>query len=148
MIAEQIEEFILALKEKTQKGQLYWQILSQIDERNKIKREIEKLRKSGLKNYFITDEKSYCLNKCNGYVIVLYLRYSKATIFSPSLDRRILLVQISSDFPIENLSEYSGENGFNNLLQELVQIIEQQKKEKYSFPDDLYSFFNKVLEEE
>ena len=148
MVADRIEEFISALKDKTQQEQLDWQILSQLPEHNKIKREIEKLGRSSLKNYFIDEEKSYCLYKCRGYVIILYLQYSKAAVFSPSLDRRILLVQISKDFPFQNLSLYNAEDGYDKFLQELSQIIERQRQERDCAPDNLYAFFNKILEEE
>ena len=147
MVAERIEKFISVLKDKMQQEQWDWQILSQVPEYNKIKRGIEKLVRSSLKNYFIDDEKSYCLNKCGGYVIILYLQYSKADVFSPSLDRRILLVQISKDFPFQNLSLYNAEDGFDESLQELSQIIERQRQERNCFPDDLYVFLNKMLEE-
>lgn len=148
MIADQIERFILDLNCKTQEGELKWKVLAQFTECDRIKKEIEKSSKVNLKNFFIDDERSYCLNKGDGYVIVLYVRYSKAPIFSPALDKRFLLVKINDDFPLENLSAYSGEDGYGGLLLELAETIDVQIQEKYSTLEYLHEFFVRMLGED
>ena len=148
MVADRIEKFILRLKDKTQERKLRWKVLSQYAEWDRIKEEIEKSVRVNLKNFYIDDEKSYCLNKNNGYVIVLYVRYSKAPIFSPALDKFILLVKLNDDFPPENLSTYNSEDGYNSLLFELIEVIDKQKWEEYRLPEYMYDFFDKILKED
>lgn len=145
MMADQIERFILKLKDKTQEGEVKWNVLSQFAEWNSIKKEIEKSSRVNLKNYYIDDEKSYCFKRNNGYVIVLYVRYSKAPIFSPALDKCILLVKMNDDFPPENLSTYNSEDGYGNLLIELLKVIDKKKQEEYNLPECMYDFFYQIL---
>ena len=106
-MADRIEEFILRLKNKTQEGKLKWKVLSQFSEWDRIKNEIEKSTRVNLKNFYIDDEKSYCMNKNNGYVILLYVRYSKAPIFSPALDKCILLVK---------MNEHNEQTGIGSII--------------------------------
>lgn len=147
MMADQVERFILELKDKTQKGKLKWKVLTQFAECDRIKKEIEKSSRINLKNFFIDAEKTYYLNINDGYVIVLYVRYSKAPIFSPALDKRILLVKING-FPPENLSAYNSVDGYGNILLELTEVINEQKQEEYSFSEYMFDFLDKILRED
>ena len=147
MIADRIEKFIFDLINKTSKGDLEWKCVDKFVEWELIKKEIERAEEFSLKKYFIDNTRSYCIHKGGGYVIVLHIRYGKAQVFSPALDKYVLIIKMNDDLLPENLSSY-GEDGYKNLLINLVQEIELQKHPKYDMPDYMYEFFDKVLEED
>jgi len=145
MVAECVENFILKLVKKTQEGRVKWKVIDKINTWEKIKRQIEK--EVDLKGYFINEFKSYGINKCGGYVMLLNLQYSNAPIFSPALDKYVLFIKINEDFLPENISDYDYQ-GYKDLLLELIKAIEMKENEKYIMPDCMYEFFEKVLEED
>lgn len=147
MIAEQIENFIIGLIEKTQKGSLKWKAVEKINAWKEMKEQIQQTIRDDLKDYFIEDSKSYYINKSNGYVMVLNVRYGNAPVFSDALDKYILIVKINDDLLPENLSKHDWQ-GYKNLLQELTDEIEFQRNEEYIMPDCMYEFFGKVLGED
>lgn len=145
MIADRIEKFILDLINETGKGELVWRRIDKFDEWELIKKEIEKAEEINLKDYLIDNTGSYCINKGGGYVMVLHIRYGKAQVFSPALDKYILIVKMNDDLLPENLSNYNGEDGYKSLLMDLVKEIELQKCEQYDMPEYMYEFFDKVI---
>lgn len=147
MIAEHIENVIMEMIEKTKNGVLKWKLVDKIDDWETVKKQIEKAKEVDLKDYFIDDEKSYVVCKSGGYVMALNIRYGNAPVFSPALDKYILVVKINADLMPENLSNYDSQ-GYKDLLQELVEAIEDQKNEEYIMPDCLYNFLEKVLGED
>lgn len=147
MIADRIEKFIFDLISKTKKGELEWKCVDKFVEWELIKKEIEKAEEFNLNTYFIDNTKSYCIKKGGGYVMVLHIRYGKAQVFSPALDKYVLIIKMNDDLSPENLSNYNGENGYKSLLTDLVHEIELQKRPKYDMPEYMYEFFDKVLEE-
>lgn len=147
MMAEHIENTIVRMIDKTQNGVLKWKSVDKIDEWESVKRQIERTKEVNLKDYFIDDSKSYGVYKNGGYVLVLNIRYGNAPVFSPALDMYILVVKINEDLLPENLSNYDCK-GYKDLLHELVETIEYQKKEEYIMPDCLYDFLDKILGEE
>lgn len=144
MMAEHVENFIYGLIEKTRSNTLKWISVEKIDEWEKIKKQIQQSKEVNLKDYFIDDIKSYCISKSSGYVLLLNIRYGNAPVFSPALDKYILVVKINEDIMPENLSNYDFQ-GYQSLLLELLEEIEFQKSEECNMPDSLYMFFDKIL---
>lgn len=145
MITEHVKNFIVELIKKTESGKLKWKVIDKLDTWELIKRQIEK--EIDLKDYFINDAKSYGMNKSGGYVILLNVQYGNAPIFSPVLDKYILFIKINDDFLPQSLSDYD-EQGYKDLLLELIEAIETKENEAYNIPDCMYSFFEKILEED
>ena len=145
MIAEHVENFILGLIMKTQGGKLKWKVVDKIDTWEKIKKQIEK--EIDLKGYFINESQSYGIKKFGGYVMLLNLQYSNAPVFSPALDKYDLFIKINDDFFLQNVSDYDDQ-GYKDLLLELIGIIKMREKEKCIMPDSMYDFFKKILEED
>lgn len=148
MIADRIEKFIFDLINITGKGELEWKYVDKFAEWERIKKEIEKAEELNLKDYLIDNTRSYCINKGGGYVMVLHIRYGKAQVFSPALDKYVLIIKMNDDLLPENLSNYNGEDGYKSLLMDLVKEIELQKRKQYDMPEYMYEFFDKVLEED
>lgn len=147
MMAEYIENVIARMIYKTKNGVLNWKSVGKIDDWENVKKQIERTKEVNLKDYFINDSKSYGVYKNGGYVLVLNICYGNAPVFSPALDMYIFVVKINADLPPQNLSDYDRE-GYKNLLHELVESIEHQKKEEYTMPDCLYDFLGKILGED
>lgn len=149
MVADQIDNFIDELLEKTRSGklELSWKPVNKIDDWEKKRQRIEKADDINLKDYFIEDDQSYGIEKNGACVMLLKLRYGNASIFSPALDRYLLIAQINEELPLENLSGYDYEE-FKEKLEQLLQTIEEKKWEKYEMPDDLSRFFAMILGEE
>ena len=145
MVADQVENFINELQNKTHSGRLAWKPVSRVEDWERKKHRIEKADNIELKDYFIEDDQSYAIEKKGAYVMLLRLRYGNASIFSPALDKYILVAQINEEIPLENLSGYDCE-GFEKELEKLLQLIEDKKWEKYEMPDDLHRFFDMILE--
>lgn len=145
MMAEHVENFILELIKKTQSGGIEWKVINKLYAWKNIKKEIEK--EIGLDGYFINESNSYGINKCGGHVMLLNLRYSKALVFSPALDKYVLFIKINDDFLPENISKYDHQE-YKDLLLKLFETIEMKEKEKYIMPDCMYDFFEKFLEED
>lgn len=141
-MAEHVENFILGLKEKTQSGGIEWKVINKLSAWKDIKKEIDK--EIGLDGYFINESKSYGINKCDGYVMLLNLQYSKALVFSPALDKYVLFIKINDDFLPQNISNYDHQE-YKDLLLELFETIEMKENEKYTMPDCMYDFFEKFL---
>lgn len=146
MVADQVESFINGLQERTSNGRLVWNPVSGVEDWEKKKHRIEKSKDIELKDYFIEDDQSYVIEKNGAYVMFLRLRYGNAAIFSPALDKYILVAQINEENPLENLSGYDCE-GFEKELEKLHQLIEDKKWEQYEMPDDLHRFFDMILED-
>ena len=146
MVADQVESFINELQERTSNGRLVWNPVSGLEDWEKKKHRIEKSEDIELKDYFIEDDQSYVIEKNGAYVMLLRLRYGNAAIFSPALDKYILVAQINEEIPLENLSGYDCE-GFEKELEKLLQLIEDKRWEKYEMPDDLHRFFDMILED-
>lgn len=147
MMAEHIENVITRMINKTQNGVLKWKSVGKYDDWENVKRQIERTKEVNLKDYFIDDSKSYGVYKNGGYVLVLNICYGNAPVFSPALNKYILIAKINADLPPQNLSNCDCE-GYKNLLHELVESIEHQKKEEYNMPDCLYDFLDKILGED
>ncbi len=145
MVAERVENFILELVEKTRGGRLKWKVIDKINTWGNIKRQIEK--EIDLKGYFINESKSYGINKCGGFVMLLNLQYSNAPVFSLALDKYVLFIKINEDFLPQNISDYDHQ-GYKDLLLELIEAIEMKENEEYIMPDCMYDFFEKILEED
>ena len=103
MVADQVESFINDLQERTSNGRLVWKPVSSMGDWEKKKHRIEKSEDIELKDYFIEDDQSYVIEKNGAYVMLLRLRYGNAAIFSPALDKYILVAQINEEIPLENL---------------------------------------------
>lgn len=146
MIADRIETFIIGLISETRKENLKWKRVSKIKEWEILKKEIERTTEVDLKDYFIDDTRSYCINKSEGYVMVLNIRYGNAPVFSPALDKDVLVIKINEDFSPQNLSLYDMD-GYKELLKVLVDSIEHQINIEYLMPDYMYEFFSDVLGE-
>lgn len=147
MIAEYIGNTIKKMIEKTQNDVLKWKPVDKIDNWEKVKKQIEKTKEVNLKDYFIDDTKSYAVCESGGYVMVLNIRYGNAPVFSPALDKHILVITINAELMPENLFTYDCQ-GYREMLQDLVEAIEYQRNEECSMPECLYNFFNKVLGED
>ncbi len=147
MMAEHIENKIVEMIEKTKNGALRWKPVDKIDDWEYVKKQIEKTKEVNLMDYFIDDTKSYAICKDGGYVLVLNIRYGNAPVFSPALDKYILVVKINADLMPENLSNFDRQ-GYKELLKELVEAIEYQRNEEYIMPDCLCDFLEKVLGED
>lgn len=145
MVAEHVENFILGLIMKTQGGKLKWKTVDKINIWKKMKRQIEK--EIDLKGYFINESKSYGINKSGGYVMLLYLQYSNAPVFSPALDKYDLFIKINDDLFPQNVSDYDHQ-GYKDLLLKLIETIEMKENEEYIMPDCMYDFFEKILEDD
>jgi len=146
MIEEYIENTIAPIIEKTKNGVLKWKSVDKIDDWKNVKKQIEKNKENNLKDYFIDDTKSYALCKSGGCIMVLNIRYGNAPVFSPALDKYILVVKINAEYMPENLSNYDWQE-YKDLLQELIESIEYQRNEENIMPDCLYNFFEKMLGE-
>lgn len=145
MIAERVEHFILELISKTQDGMIRWKAIDTIDTWEKIKRQIEK--EIDLKGYFINESKSYGINKCGGYVMLLNLQYSNAPVFSPALDKYSLFIKINDAFFPQNIFD-NDHQGDKELLIALIEAIEMKEYEEYIMPDCMYDFFKRILGED
>ena len=143
MKEERIEKFIEKLIKKTEKKKITWKVLNKIDDWKNIKEEIKVIKQEDLKNYFIEENKSYCIVKAGGYVILLRMRYGNASIFSPVLDRYVLLVKINEELYTVNLADYAID-GYDEMIEKLYEIIEQQKRNKYNITDCLNEFLEKI----
>lgn len=146
MVADRIETFIKGLINETRNENLKWKRVSKIKEWEKLKIEIECTKEVDLKDYFIDDTKSYCITKSEGYVMVLNIRYGNAPVFSPALDKDVLVIKINEEFLPQNLSLYDVD-GYKDLLKELVVVIEHQINVEYLMPDCMYEFFKYVVGE-
>lgn len=146
MVADQIENFINELLNQTRSGKLVWKPVNKVEDWEKKKQRIEKSDDIDLKDYFIEADQSYVIEKNGAYVMLLRLCYGNASIFSPALDKYMLVAQIHEEIPLENLSGYDYD-GFERELEQLLQLIEDKKWEKYEMPDDLHRFFTMILEE-
>lgn len=145
MMSDQIESFINGLIQKTIRGNLIWKSLDNLNAWKKICEEIQESKEADLKTYYISVKESYYLKNSNGYVFLLNARYSSATIFSPALDRKFLIIKINPEIPLVNLCNYNGEDGFNKLLTVLYEEVQNKKTENVEMPDAMYSFFNNIL---
>ena len=147
MVADQVENFIEELQKRTGSGRLVWKPVNKMEDWENKKHRIEKSDNIELKDYFIEDDQSYVIEKNGAYVMLLRLRYGNASIFSPALDKYILVAQIHEEIPLENLSGYDYE-GFEKELEKLLQLVEDKKWEKYEMPDGLHRFFDMILGDE
>lgn len=146
-MAEHIKNTIIEMIKITKNGVIKWIPVDKIEDWEYEKKQIEKTKEVNLKDYFIDDTNSYAFCKDGGYVLVLNIRYGNAPVFSPALDKYILVVKINAALMPENLSDFDGQ-GYKELLQELVEAIEYQRNEEYIMPDCLYDFLEKVLGED
>lgn len=147
VVADNIEIFINGLINETRRKNLKWKRVSKIKEWEKLKKEIESAKEVDLKDYFIDASKSYCITQNEGYVMVLNIRYGNAPVFSPALDKDVLVIKINEDFLPQNLSLYDVD-GYKDLLKELVDVIERQINVEHLMPDCMYEFFRHVLGED
>lgn len=147
VVADNIEIFINGLIHETRRKNLKWKRVSKIKEWVKLKKEIESTKEVDLKDYFIDTSKSYCITQNEGYVMILNIRYGNAPVFSPALDKDVLVIKINEDFLPQNLSLYDVD-GYKDLLKELVDVIERQINVEHLMPDCMYEFFRHVLGED
>ena len=108
MIYEQIEGFIQSLTTNIQKNTILWNRLISLQEKDKYIEEFNLNYKEQYTGYIIDPESSYFLSINSGFVFLLNLFYVNKQLFSPSLDKKILLVKIDSTSVMENLSSYAS----------------------------------------
>lgn len=75
------------------------------------------------------------------------MRYSRASIFSPALDKHILIAIKNRDLIPINLSLYV-KDGYRALVEELVGKISIQMEKDHEEPGDLYNFLEAMLEDD
>lgn len=146
-MSERIENFIFKLIEKTENGEIKWKGVDEVKAWRTVKRQIQKSEEIDLKDYFIDDARSYCASRSGGHVMVLNIRYGNAPVFSPALDKYVLIVKINDELMPQNLSSYDSE-GYKDLLRALIDAIEFQKNEENIMPDCMYDFFDRFIGEE
>ena len=108
MIYEQIEGFIQSLTTNIQKNTILWNRLISLQEKDKYIEEFNLNYKEQYPGYIIDPQSSYFLSINSGFVFLLNLFYVNKQLFSPSLDKKILLVKIDSTSVMENLSSYAS----------------------------------------
>lgn len=145
MMCERIEGFISDLTYNIQYDSMLWDFFSNLFNYDKILKEF--MITTGSENYrgyLVNAEKSYYLKVGLGYVFLLNLYYSNKQLFSPSLDKNILLVKINNSMTLENLSIYGD---FNDKVNILYSEVEEQLYRKSPMPEALYEFMEKVISE-
>ena len=75
------------------------------------------------------------------------VKYGNAVVFSPALDKYLLIAKIHEGMPLENLTKYSSDEYIVQLKQ-LHEEIQRECYGKYEMPDELYKFLDKILEED
>ena len=144
MMADQIMNFIEGLVEKTREKKLNWMPFPSCKEKYEIYRELE----NGRDNFdysvnSIRESKSYFLKVEDGFVFLFEIYHGDPDMTSPAMDSLSLMIKINTVLPLEDVSKYSGEE--QELLERLKILIEHNLAEKYSYPDVVYEFFEKVL---
>ena len=147
MIDEQIENVIIEMQEKTENNKIKWISVNKLHNWNRIKSRIEKAKDENLKDFFIDEDYSYGFEKKEGYILLLNMRYSRASIFSPALDKHILIAIKNRDLIPINLSLYV-KDGYRALVEELVGKISIQMEKDHEEPGDLYNFLAAMLEDD
>ncbi|MCI6064845.1 hypothetical protein MR818_05650 [bacterium] len=144
MVSEHINGFIMQLIEKTEKGQIKWQRIERMPDWYIEKRMLTHMINE---EYFIDDEESFFIEKEDGYLVFLCVKYGNAVVFSPALDKYLLIAKIHEGMPLENLTKYSSDEYIVQLKQ-LHEEIQRECYGKYEMPDELYKFLDKILEED
>lgn len=145
MMGEQVEGFVDGLIEKTKKGKLEWKPFSAFKEKREIFRELENGRGNfdyGVNS--IRESASYFLQSGEGYVFLFVIYHGDPSVTSPAMDTLGLMVKINNILPLDDLSNYCGEEE-QEWLQSLKQLVENYLEEKYSYPEVLYQFMHGVI---
>lgn len=144
MMAEQVENFIEGLIEKTKEGKLNWRNFLICSERQSIIQELENGR--GNIDFMVNsirENSSYFLQSNGGYVFLFEIYHGDPSVTSPEMDSLSLMVKINPSLPLDNLSNFGVEEQQN--LETLRITIEHYIEDKYSYPDVLYKFMSDVL---
>lgn len=147
MIDEHIENVIIEMQEKTENDKIKWKRVNKLHNWNRIKSRIEKAKDENLKDFFIDEDYSYGFEKKEGSILLLNMRYSRASVFSPALDKHILIAIKNRDLIPINLSQYVTD-GYRKLVEELVDKITIQIEKHHEEPGDLYNFLAAMLEDD
>lgn len=140
-----IERFIDGLIEQTKNNKLDWRAARTISDWREIRKELDDSEVVSMTDYFIDDKNSYVIKYDEGYIFLLKMRYANAMIFSPALDKYLLVVKINENVLFENLCNYDEGNLFQDQLLGLNKYIQENSFERLSMPESLYSFMNHVL---
>lgn len=146
MMAEQVESFIDSLIKKTGEKKLEWYPFTTFSEKREINIELENGRGGfdyGVNS--IRESQSYFLQSGDGYVFLFEIYHGDPEVTSPAMDTIGLMVKINSVLPLDSLSNYSEEE--QEKLESLKLLIENNLEEKYTYPDVLYEFMHKVVED-
>lgn len=144
MMADQVKFFIDGLIKKTKKKELEWLPFSMFEEKREIIIELKNGR--GGFDYgvnTIRESSSYFLQSGEGFVFLFEIYHGDPDVTSPMMDTIGLMVKINSILPLNNLSKYYQEE--QEALESLKLIIEKNLEDKYCYPDVLYDFMKKVI---
>lgn len=143
MITEQIEEFIYSLNIITKNDIEYWEYLYSLTWYGEIYEELVGIiEKNHHQGYRINRDKSFYLQIESGYVFLTNLYYVNHNLFSPALDKNILLVKINK---YAQLEELSLPDCYNTIIDELIVEVEEQLLRKKTI-SSLSSFIEKVID--
>ena len=93
----------------------------------------------------IKESKSYFLQSGEGFVFLFEIYHGDPQAAS-SLDNTIgLMVKINSVLPLNSLLGYT--ESMQEEMEKLKLLVENYLEEKYCYPDVLYSFMDKVLDD-
>lgn len=145
MMRENVENFIEGLLDKTKAGELDWMPFSTFKDKREISREFENGRaNSGYSPESVREPNSYYLKSGDGFVFLFEVCHGDPDVISPAMDTIELMVKINSVLPLDNLSNYGGEEG-QEMLERLKLLVENYLEEKYRYPDALCEFMGTVL---
>lgn len=146
MMGEHVEGFVKGLIDKTREGKMDWHPFSSLKNRKDILDELE--NGQGDFDYgteFIKESRSYFLQSGDGYVFLFQICNRDSQIKYP-LDNKIgLMVKINSVTPLIDLLGHTG--AMQEKMERLKLLIENYIEDRNCFPDALYNFMDKVLED-
>ena len=142
MISEQIESFIDELLRKTERNELDWRPIVALKEWNSRVWMDEYIRQ-GFSKDSIHISKSFFLQSGEGYVFLIDILRGNTAETSATEDIVTLMVKINDVLPVDDLSEYVIFE--QDKLRSLQIVIEKYFKQKFTYPDVLYRFFDQVV---
>ena len=146
MMGEHVVGFVKGLIDKTREGKLDWKPFSSLKNRKDILEELENGQGGfDYETEFIKESRSYFLQSGDGYVFLFQICKRDSQIKYP-LDNKIgLMVKINSVTPLINLLGQTG--AMQEKMERLKLLIENYIEDRNGFPDALYNFMDKVLED-
>ena len=118
-----------------------WRPLAALDEWDSIIRNEYDKHELGGDSVIIS--KSFFLRSGEGYVFLLNIIQDNSTKSISVKERVALMVKINAVLPLDDLSNYYNEE--QDKLRSLQTVIEKYFKQKFCYPDVLYSFLNQVI---